>query len=90
VSDLNLGDSIDISRVSIAYAELKASLQSSSTVNLNISDISHIDGAGIQLLYAYIKTAEKQGLNISISEPSASVRTAAEILGLDKLMGMSS
>lgn len=86
--DLNLGESIDISRVSIAYAELKTSLQSSSTVNLDISDIGHIDGAGIQLLYAYINAAKKQGLDVSISEPSASVRAAAEILGLDEIMGL--
>lgn len=90
MSDLNLEESVDISRVGIVYAELKSSLETSSTVNLNISDITHIDGAGIQLLYAYVSAAKKQGLDVVVSEPSASVRSAAEILGLDKLMGFAS
>ncbi|MDH5184490.1 MAG: STAS domain-containing protein [Gammaproteobacteria bacterium] len=90
MSELNLGESIDISRVGIAYAELKNSLETSSKVNLNLRDISHIDGAGIQLLYAYITAAKKKGLDISMSEPSASVRSAAESLGLDKLIGFAS
>lgn len=90
MTELNLGESIDISRVGIVYSELNNTLQASSAVNLNLSEITHIDGAGIQLIYAYLIAARKQDLEVSISEPSASVRTAAEILGLEKLMSWSS
>lgn len=87
MSELTIGESIDISRVGIVYAEMKDSLQSSAEVSLNISDITHIDGAGIQLIFAYIKAAKEQGLQLSVSEPSANVRAVAEILGLTSLMG---
>lgn len=89
MSELNVGDSVDISRVGIVYTEMKNSLQTSSEVSLNISNINHIDGAGMQLIYAYINAAKNKGLNVSISEPSASVRSVAKILGLESLMGWS-
>jgi len=87
MSELAVGDSVDISRVGIVYAEMKKSLQTSQAVSLNISEINHIDGAGMQLIYAYLTAAKDQGLELSVSEPSASVRAVAKLLGLDSLMG---
>ena len=87
--EISLGESIDISRVGIVYDELKASLQTSSPISLDISNLTQIDGAGVQLLYAFISAARKQGLDISVSEPSVNLKSAAELLGLDHLMGFS-
>lgn len=82
MSEIIIDDSVDISRASLLYDKFSPLLKQSSPVQLNLSNISHIDGAGVQLIYAFIQTARNQGLEISLLHASEAFKSAVNTLGL--------
>jgi len=82
MTEISLDESVDISRVGLLYDRLGQALIQSSPVTLNLSTISNIDCAGIQLLYAFTQSARNKGTEIIFSQPSDTLLAAAKTVGL--------
>lgn len=52
-------------------------------------DVARVDTAGIQLLSSFCVTGRAAGKRVEWKAPSKKLCTAAEILGLDRAMGLS-
>jgi len=82
MTEIDLDESVDISRVGLLYDRLGQAFNQSSSVTLKLSSISNIDCAGIQLLYAFTQSARNQGIEIIFSQPSDTLLAAAKSVGL--------
>lgn len=82
MTEINLDESVDISRVGLLYDRLGQAFNQSSPVTLKLSSITNIDCAGIQLLYAFAQSARIQGMEIIFSQPSDTLLAAAKTVGL--------
>jgi anti-anti-sigma factor len=60
-----------------------AALAEATRVVLDGSVVSRIDGAGLQLLMAMVHTARQRGVEMAWRQPSATLREAAALLGLE-------
>jgi anti-anti-sigma regulatory factor len=60
-----------------------AALAEAACVVLDGSVVSRIDGAGLQLLMAMVHTARQRGVEMAWRQPSATLREAAALLGLE-------
>lgn len=60
-----------------------------SVLEVQADAVSEIDAAGIQLLVALDKQLHAQDARLTLIEPSASLRSACERLGVTRLLGTS-
>ena len=77
---------LDITMARQYYEQLNQYLNDNKKMVLNAEKIERIDGAGLQLIVAFIKEAKKLNLQISWTGVSKAFKKNAEILGVcDKL-----
>jgi anti-anti-sigma factor len=88
MTEIIIDESVDISRVGLLYDKLGSLLKQSSPVALNLANISHIDCAGVQLIYAFIQTGRNQGLEIHLNQASDAFRAAVNTLGLSEYFAL--
>jgi anti-anti-sigma factor len=82
MSEISLDESVDISRVGLLYDKLNSLMKGDASITLDLSNISHIDCAGLQLIYAFTQDAKNQGIEIIFDHPSDALITAANTIGL--------
>lgn len=71
--------------------DLKASLLgyiNAGHIRIDAGKVEHIDTGGLQLLLAFLKTAQKRGIKISWQERSGALMNTAELLGLAGTLDM--
>ena len=79
---VSCGDVLGISEVGQKYIELKEALVSDQSVEISAGELRQIDGAGLQLLVAFIKEANKMHIEINWVGVSEVLIKAASILGV--------
>jgi anti-anti-sigma factor len=84
MTEIIIDESVDISRVGLLYDKFGSLLKQSSPITLNLANISHIDCAGIQLIYAFVHTARDHGIDIKFNQASDAFKAAVNTLGLAK------
>ncbi len=72
-----------ISQVSDLHRQLMEMLSSESDIAIDGSQVTSIDAASLQLIYALWKEADKSGKNISWQNPSGALCDAARLLGME-------
>lgn len=75
-----LGDSLDISAVGEGLDHLLQVVESGTSMEFNLSSVSEIDTAGIQLLLLVRREAQNSGKECRFTQPSAAVREAFELV----------
>ncbi|MBD3609351.1 MAG: STAS domain-containing protein [Gammaproteobacteria bacterium] len=83
MASVTFDESVDISRVGVLYEKLKDALEGSSSIELDLGQIKNIDGAGVQLIYAFYNTAKTQNVSISFKHSSDAFVSALRIMGLE-------
>ncbi len=78
-----LPGSITIMDVGELREPLLGHLDGSAALAIDGSEVESIEGAGVQLLAAFFKTANEKGIELSWVGASDSLRTAARLAGLD-------
>ncbi len=78
-----LPGSITIMDVGELRAPLLQHLEGDVPLQIDGSEVESIEGAGVQLLAAFFKTANEKGIELSWVGASDSLRTAARQVGLD-------
>jgi anti-sigma B factor antagonist len=75
-----LGDNIDISTVREGLDHLLQVVESGSRVEFNLSSVTEIDTAGIQLLLLLRREAKNLDKECRFTQPSAAVQEAFELV----------
>ncbi|MDQ6973672.1 MAG: STAS domain-containing protein [Mariprofundaceae bacterium] len=78
---------VGIANVNTLHAELRDALQQASKVTIQAKDLSHVDTAAAQLLYAFDRDAKKSEIEVSWQNfPETCLKTLAVIGLSDKMM----
>lgn len=84
--NLLLNNVMKLESVRDLFAKLKNRFAQSNVVEIDAHQVEVADTAGLQLLSVFAREAAKQGINVSIKQPSESFMNSAKILGLDELI----
>jgi len=87
-ASLKLPTEIGIHNVHYIKAECDQLLALSGQVDLDASQVSRVDTAALQLLYALIKKLAEQDRTVVWLSPSETLRQAAASLGLVAMLGL--
>ena len=85
---LKLDSSLTIAEVAGLQGSMRSLLESAMTLTLNGSSVEQVDGAGIQLLAAFINEAANRRIEIHWTGVSLPLRSAAVQLSLDAFLGL--
>lgn len=80
-----LQDALDISSVAEARDHLLQVLRSGNEVLFDFSSMTEIDTAGVQLLVALRKEAQRSGVACRCNRPSSAVLDVFHVLGRDDI-----
>lgn len=78
-----LDGELTIYRAAELKAEMLAAAALGSAPVFDLSDVSEIDTAGVQLLLLALREAEARGVKLTLASPSAAVREAFALLELE-------
>ncbi len=79
---VRLGESLDIASAADARSRLLQVSQSSDNLELDLSSLSDIDTAGIQILLALRRERTRKGVRTRMVHPSQAVLDAFTLIGL--------
>jgi anti-sigma B factor antagonist len=79
---VRLDGEMTIYRAAELLALLKDALSRAAPCTLDLSDVTEIDSAGVQLLIAARRTAAERGCELTLSAHSAPVLEALNVFGL--------
>jgi len=85
---IDCGESLGIAEVGDFYSTLLMATVEGKSVNVDVSKLERIDGAALQLIYAYRKEALSQGHTFSWHSPSDAFLRSAKLLGLLSAMNI--
>ncbi|WCE31367.1 STAS domain-containing protein [Vibrio sp. SCSIO 43137] len=83
--DCLLPEILDISTVNDAKPQYIAWLESSSPLQVDATNVSRIDAAGLQLLASLFTSARHQKIDIQLINATEKLQEAVSILGLQTL-----
>lgn len=83
---INLAGKVDIASAEQLKIELSDSLNQSGPVILAAGDVERADGAGLQLLTAFVRKIEELDRELVWEEPSEQLIIAANIVGLKEAL----
>ena len=83
---IELKDVVDISKVEMVLETLKQSAEKGGDVHVDVSQVTRIDTAGLQLLYSFQKTLIEQHGKVTITNPSDEFMQCARVVGFDKVL----
>lgn len=85
--DVELGESLDISRVQAARDSWREALASGARViRVEVSQLKTIDTAGLQLLISLRRSMARTGGHVVFVGNSEALRRAAEVVGLSYVL----
>jgi anti-anti-sigma regulatory factor len=85
---IDCGESLGIAEVGDFYGTLLMAIAEGKSVNFDVSKLERIDGAALQLIYAYRKEALSQGHTFNWNSPSDAFLRSARLLGLSSAMNI--
>ncbi len=85
---LELAATIHVPQVQALYKLLVKVLARNLAIVLAADKVKHIDTAGLQVLIAFYREAQKRGLDFRWETPSPELCEAAKLLSLEKTIGL--
>jgi len=85
--DIVLEGSLGIAEAEAMHQSLSRVLDAHVDVSIHSENLSRVDAAGAQLLYAFVKEAKKRALDVTWQSVSDTLRETATTLGLSAGMG---
>lgn len=87
-SRIDVGEALDLAHATQLHAEFKQALAQKKPLRLDLSRVQSADTAGVQLLLALRRDAEKNGMTATWAGPSRELCAAASQLGLSEALGL--
>jgi len=88
--DIVLTGSLGIAEAEAMHQQFSAILDAQVDISINAADLSRVDAAGVQLLYALAKEAKSRSIKLTWESVSDALTGAASTLGLSEGMGFAS
>lgn len=85
-SRIDIGDALVLAHAARLHAEFEQALAQKKPLRLNLSRVQVADTAGVQLLLALRRDAEKRGIAASWEAPTQALCAAASQLGLSEAL----
>lgn len=87
VGSITFDDTLDITLAASYHEQLNQLLNQYKTITLNAENVERIDGAGLQLLAAFMKSAASLHISVEWQACSELVKKQANLLGLTGSLG---
>ena len=87
---LKCGENFSLRDVQEFHQQLTKALESKQSVEVDASKVTQADTAGLQLLYAFSKKANDNGLEFKWKKVSDDFRKTAELLGMSECLDLPS
>jgi len=88
--DLVLEGSLGIAEAEAMHQQLSQILNAHVDVSIQSEDLSRVDAAGVQLLYAFVKEAKSRSVPLQWASVSDALLETATVLGVHEGMGFES
>ncbi len=87
---LNLPENLTIANIHALHEEFEALVDKDDcdAVVLKADGVQRADTAGLQLIVAFVKASNERQIQISWDHPSDKLCTVAQLLGVEKLIGI--
>jgi len=86
--DLVLEGSLGIAEVESMHQSLSQILDAHVDVTIQSEDLSRVDAAGVQLIYAFVKEAKSRSISVKWASLSETLVETATMLGLHDGLGI--
>jgi anti-anti-sigma regulatory factor len=83
-----LGDVLDISLAAELKVKLLEAVEQGGNIVFEAADVERADTSVLQLLLAFVQDVRSQGREVLWEEASDALLRAAELIGVDSLMGL--
>jgi ABC-type transporter Mla MlaB component len=87
-SAVALADSLEIAQVQTLCATLRDALAQAQPVTLDAAAVQRVDGAALQVLAAFVRTAQARGVSVTWQAVPEALTRAAGLLGLKDTLGL--
>ncbi|TAM43878.1 MAG: STAS domain-containing protein [Gammaproteobacteria bacterium] len=87
---LDGGEALDLAHAAGLHAEFRLALAQKKPLRLNLSQVQLVDTAGVQLLLALRRAAEKNGITATWEAPTRELCAVASQLGLGEMLELPS
>ncbi len=87
---IDCGDALGISDVGDMHTRILMELSEGYEIQFNVSQIERIDAAALQMIYAFSKEADTNGVPLVWDKPSEAFVRSATLLGLADKMNLDS
>ena len=85
---LELAATINVPQIQALYKPLAKALARNLAIVLAADKVKRIDTAGLQVLIAFYRDAQKRGLDFRWEAPSPALCEAVKLLSLEKTIGL--
>ena len=87
--ELQLPENLTIAHVNNLHEQMESLInqQDHDAISVQADAVSRIDTAGVQLLFAFSKSAKEHSISLTWKSPSETLVGAAKTLGLDTSIG---
>jgi len=86
--DLLLEGSLGIAEAEAMHQRLSQILDAHVDITIQSEDLSRVDAAGVQLMYAFVKEAKSRSITVKWASVSDALEEAATMLGLHDGLGI--
>lgn len=87
---LECGDDFSIRDAQDFHQQLNKALENKQSIDVDASQVTQTDTAGLQMLYAFAQKAKDNGLDFKWKEVSDDFRETAELLGMSDCLDLPS
>jgi len=84
--DIVLEGALGIAEAETMHQKLSAVLDANVDISIESEDLSRVDAAGAQLLYAFVKEAKKRSVTVTWKSVSDALLETSTVLGLSESM----
>jgi len=86
--EIDCGENLSIADIGEFYGMILMAVAEGQSIKFNVSKIERIDGAALQLLYAYAKEELNKGNEVTWTQPSEAFIRSADLLGMLSVMNL--
>ena len=83
-----LDGDVGIANINTLHVQLQEALQTADKITVQASELSHVDTAAVQLLYAFVRDAKKVDVEVVWKGVPDSLHQTIAVLDLTEKMGM--
>lgn len=86
--ELVLPDRMDVASAEQVHVSLEGALEQGGPIEINGEQVVRLDTAGVQLMVAFFREAEKQHVEVAWKQVSSTITEVLEFMNVGKAVGL--